>query len=119
MNSQTCLPRRKHIRKRTGDTHQSCQAPRHSLRILSKLPYNPPNQNNTSSFEIAIHEEDGDGMRGYCRIFTKMGECDLSLILSHEEMNQHALVELILWCSAIRDKGEHGTTFCFCIFISL
>ena len=62
---------------------------------------NPPNQNNTSSFEKAIHEEDGDCMRGCCCIFTEMGECDLSLMLSHEEMNQQALVELILWCSAI------------------
>ena len=67
---------------------------------------NPPNQNNTSSFEKSIHEEDEDGMRGYCRIFTKMGESYLSLILSHEEMNQHALVELVLRCSAIPDKDE-------------
>ena len=59
-----------------------------------------------SPFEKAIHEEDEDGMRGYCRIFTEMGESYLSLILSHEEMNQQALVELVLRCSAIPDKGE-------------
>jgi transportin-3 len=58
-----------------------------------------------SPFQKAILEEDEDGMRGYCRIFTEMGESYLSLILSHENMNQEALVELVLRCSNIPDKG--------------
>ena len=58
-----------------------------------------------SAFEKAIREEDEDGMRGYCRIFTEMGEAYLSLILSHEELNQEVLVELVLKCAGIPDKG--------------
>lgn len=76
-----------------------------------------------SPFEKAVKEEDEDGMRGYCRIFTEMGESYLSLILSHEEMNQQSLVELVLRCSAIPDKGESTTKkssffFSFCSFSS-
>ena len=59
-----------------------------------------------SPFEKAIREEDEDGMRGYCRIFTEMGEAYLSLILSHEELNQEVLVELVLRCASIPDKGK-------------
>jgi transportin-3 len=67
-----------------------------------------------SSFEKAIREEDEDGMRGYCRIFTEMGEAYLSLILSHEELNQEVLVELVLKCAGIPDKGTL-CCFHFCI----
>mmetsp|Transcript_9309 Transcript_9309/g.18906 ORF Transcript_9309/g.18906 Transcript_9309/m.18906 type:complete len:1050 (+) Transcript_9309:124-3273(+) len=66
-----------------------------------------------SPFEKAVKEEDEDGMRGYCRIFTEMGESYLSLILSHEEMNQQSLVELVLRCSAIPDKEIAGITLHF------
>ncbi|KAL7479407.1 hypothetical protein ACHAW6_005139 [Cyclotella cf. meneghiniana] len=66
-----------------------------------------------SPFEKAIREEDEDGMRGYCRIFTEMGEAYLSLILSHEELNQEVLVELVLKCASIPDKEIAGITLHF------
>ena len=47
-----------------------------------------------------------DRLRAYCRIFSEMGESYMELILSHEEMNQVALVELVLLCSAVPDVGE-------------
>ena len=81
---------------------------------------NNNNTNNNSSsngklspFQKSIQEEDEDGMRGYCRIFTEMGESYSSLILSHEEMNQGALVELVLRCSAIPDPEIAGITLHF------
>ena len=66
-----------------------------------------------SPFQKSIDEEDEDGMRGYCRLFTEMAESYLSLILSHEEMNQAALVELVLQCSSIPDKEIAGITLHF------
>ena len=69
--------------------------------------------NSTSPFQKSIQDEDEDGMRGYCRIFTEMSESYLSLILSHEEMNQSALVELVLRCSNIPDKEISGITLHF------
>ena len=66
-----------------------------------------------SPFQKSIEEEDEDGMRGYCRLFTEMAESYLSLILSHEEMNQAALVELVLQCSSISDKDIAGITLHF------
>eukprot|EP00986_Skeletonema_menzelii_P008176 scaffold3367_cov142-Skeletonema_menzelii.AAC.2 len=66
-----------------------------------------------SPFQKSIQEEDEDGMRGYCRIFTEMGESYSTLILSHEEMNQGALVELVLRCSAIPDPDIAGITLHF------
>lgn len=68
------------------------------------------NENNVlSPFEKAIREEDEDGMRGYCRVFTEMGEAYLSLILSHEELSQEVLVELVLKCAGIPDTGASYT----------
>ena len=55
------------------------------------------------SLHNAISNEDEDGMRGYCRIYTEMAESYLSLILSHEELNQKTVVELVLQCSCIPD----------------
>ncbi|KAL3777251.1 hypothetical protein ACHAW5_008543 [Stephanodiscus triporus] len=66
-----------------------------------------------SPFQKSILEEDEDGMRGYCRIFTEMSESYLSLILSHEEMNQASLVELVLRCSSIPDNEIAGITLHF------
>jgi len=66
-----------------------------------------------SPFQKSVQEEDEDGMRGYCRIFTEMSESYLSLILSHEEMNQASLVELVLLCSGIPDKEIAGITLHF------
>ena len=71
------------------------------------------NANQQSPFQKAVREEDEDGMRGYCRIFTEMGESYLSLILSHENMNQESLVELVLQCSGIPDKEIAGITLHF------
>eukprot|EP00979_Chaetoceros_neogracilis_P018338 scaffold10574_cov280-Chaetoceros_neogracile.AAC.2 len=59
-----------------------------------------------SPFRRAVEEEDEDGMRDYCRIFTEMGESYMSLIMSHEDLNQVQLVDLVLACSAIPDNGE-------------
>ena len=70
-----------------------------------------------SAFEKAIREEDEDGMRGYCRIFTEMGEAYLSLILSHEELNQEVLVELVLKCAGIPDKGVLNNTTMLYIYV--
>jgi transportin-3 len=55
------------------------------------------------SLQQSILHEDEDGTRGYCRIFTEMAESYLSLILSHEELNQKTVVELVLRCSCIPD----------------
>ena len=60
-----------------------------------------------SVFQKMIREEDEDGMRAYCRIFTEMGESYMSLIMHHEDLNQVALVDLVLACSAIPDNGEY------------
>jgi len=60
----------------------------------------------SSPFRKAVHEEDEDGMRDYCRIFTEMGESYISLIMHHEDLNQAQLVDLVLDCSAIPDNGE-------------
>jgi hypothetical protein len=35
-----------------------------------------------------------------------MGESYMSLIMSHEDLNQVQLVDLVLACSAIPDNGE-------------
>ena len=58
-----------------------------------------------SPFQKALENEDEDGMRAYCRIFTEMGESYMSLIMHHEDLNQVALVELVLNCSALPDHG--------------
>ena len=60
----------------------------------------------SSPFRKAVQEEDEDGMRDYCRIFTEMGESYMSLIMHHEDLNQAQLVDLVLDCSAIPDNGE-------------
>ena len=62
--------------------------------------------NGGSPFQKAVQEGDEDGMRDYCRIFTEMGESYMSLIMHHEDLNQVALVELVLACSAIPDNGK-------------
>eukprot|EP00978_Attheya_sp_CCMP212_P048928 scaffold595024_cov79-Attheya_sp.AAC.1 len=54
-----------------------------------------------SPFDQALEGEDEDSLRGFCRIFTEMGESYMSLILGERDMNQQALVELVLRCSAI------------------
>lgn len=76
-------------------------------------PQQQTNQATRSPFQKSIDEEDEDGMRGYCRLFTEMAESYLSLILSHEEMNQAALVELVLQCASIPDKDIAGITLHF------
>ena len=53
----------------------------------------------------AAADGDEDGVRGYVRVITEMGESYLSLILSHEELDQASLVELVLRCSGV-DDGE-------------
>jgi transportin-3 len=55
----------------------------------------------TTPFDKALHDEDSDALRAYCRIFTEMGESYLSLIFHPQDLNQSALVEQILSCSAI------------------
>lgn len=71
------------------------------------------NTGHLTPFQRSVQEEDEDGMRGYCRIFTEMSESYLSLILSHEEMNQASLVELVLQCAGIPDKEIAGITLHF------
>ena len=69
--------------------------------------------NAVTPFIKALQSEDEDGMRAYCRIFTEMGESYMSLIMHHEDLNQVALVELVLNCSALPDHG----TFCFLFLV--
>mmetsp|Transcript_5376 Transcript_5376/g.15682 ORF Transcript_5376/g.15682 Transcript_5376/m.15682 type:complete len:1111 (-) Transcript_5376:959-4291(-) len=64
-------------------------------------------------FRCALHEKDEDLLRGYCRIFTEMGESYISLIVSHEEMNQERLVDLVLDCAEIPDKEIANITLHF------
>jgi len=67
-------------------------------------------------FRSALVSADEDLLRGYCRIFTEMGESYMSLIMCHRELNQAALVDLVLDCSAIPDKGR-STGDCDSIFL--
>ena len=55
----------------------------------------------TTPFAKALHEEDSDALRAYCRIFAEMGESYTSLLFSPQDMNQSTLVEQILSCSSI------------------
>ena len=57
-------------------------------------------------FRKALRDDDEDATRGYCRIFTEMGESYMSLIMSHEDLDQAKLVDLVLDCSAIPDRGN-------------
>lgn len=66
-----------------------------------------------SPFQRAVADEDEDSMRAYCRIFTEMGESYISLILHYEDMNQAALVDLILACSALPDNDIAAITLNF------
>ena len=93
-------------------TYPSCRRGNEGL-ILSIIPRAMALGQDVGPFQKAIQEEDEDGMRGYCRIFTEMGESYSSLILSHEEMNQGALVELVLRCSAIPDPEIASITLHF------
>ena len=63
----------------------------------------------TTPFQKALQNNDEDGMRAFCRIFTEMGESYMSLIMHHEDLNQVALVELVLSCSALPDHGKKGS----------
>ena len=58
-----------------------------------------------SPFQKTVQTHDEDGMRAFCRIFTEMGESYMSLIMHHEDLNQVALVELVLNCSSLPDHG--------------
>lgn len=66
-------------------------------------------QQHWSPFQKALKNQDEDGMRAFCRIFTEMGESYMSLIMHHEDLNQVALVELVLNCSALPDHGTYHT----------
>jgi len=66
-----------------------------------------------SPFQNALTAQDEDGLRGYCRIFTEMGESYMSLIMSPEELNQITLVELVLVCSGIPDREIANITLHF------
>jgi len=73
----------------------------------------PPGSGSNSAFHTALEMEDEDGMRAFCRIYTEMGEAYMSLIMSHEDLNQAALVELVLACSAIPDHDIANITLNF------
>ena len=75
-------------------------------KLVPKIMALGQKEDGQSPFQIAVREEDEDAMRDYCRIFTEMGESYMSLIMHHEDLNQVALVELVLACSAIPDNGE-------------
>ena len=64
-------------------------------------------------FRSAVAAADEDLLRGYCRIFTEMGESYMSLIMCHRELNQRALVDLVLDCSAIPDHEIASITLHF------
>lgn len=64
-------------------------------------------------FRRALAEEDEDLLRGYCRIFTEMGESYMSLIVSHDQLNQERLVDLVLDCAEIPDKEIANITLHF------
>ena len=64
-------------------------------------------------FRSALASADEDQLRGYCRIFTEMGESYMSLIMCHQDLNQASLVDLVLDCSAIPDKGRSTSGLLF------
>jgi transportin-3 len=55
-------------------------------------------------FQAALSSGDDDAIRAYCRIFTEMGESYMSLLMDPQDLNQIALVKLVLQCAAIADK---------------
>ncbi len=64
-------------------------------------------------FQKALQNQDEDGMRAYCRIFTEMGESYMSFIMDGQDQNQVYLVDLVLSCSALPDHGECNVILCF------
>eukprot|EP00586_Coscinodiscus_wailesii_P002595 CAMPEP_0172487086 /NCGR_PEP_ID=MMETSP1066-20121228/15974_1 /TAXON_ID=671091 /ORGANISM="Coscinodiscus wailesii, Strain CCMP2513" /LENGTH=1031 /DNA_ID=CAMNT_0013253477 /DNA_START=327 /DNA_END=3422 /DNA_ORIENTATION=- len=54
-------------------------------------------------FKQAKEMQDQDLLRGYCRIFSEMGENYMDLIMSKEDLEQNKLVELVLHCTEIPD----------------
>jgi hypothetical protein len=77
--------------------------------LVMALAEQQSQQQHLSPFQKALQNEDEDGMRAFCRIFTEMGESYMSLIMHHEDLNQVALVELVLNCSALPDHGAYHT----------
>lgn len=75
--------------------------------------HQPSTSSGSSAFHTALATEDEDGMRAFCRIYTEMGEAYMSLIMSHENLNQVTLVELVLACSAIPDHDIANITLNF------
>lgn len=55
-------------------------------------------------FEGCRKTGDMDGVRGCVRVFTDMGECYCSLLMERRDLNQKALVSLVLECAKVRDN---------------
>lgn len=64
-------------------------------------------------FLKAKAEEHEDALRGYCRIFTEMGESYMSLLVLPQDLQQEQLVELVLHCSAIPEHEIANITLNF------
>jgi transportin-3 len=70
--------------------------------LLSNLP-----------LDQALHSEDEDVLRAYCRIVTEMGESYMSLILSSQHAQASQLVEWVLRCSGIPETEIASITLHF------
>ncbi|EIW67770.1 hypothetical protein TREMEDRAFT_74507 [Tremella mesenterica DSM 1558] len=62
--------------------------------------------------QLDIHQEDGDRIRGYCRIFCEAGECYKDLIAKHPS-DLLPLVQAISKCAAYPDLDIVPITFQF------
>ncbi|KAJ9101702.1 hypothetical protein QFC21_003040 [Naganishia friedmannii] len=63
-------------------------------------------------FDRAVHDEDDDSVRGFCRIFTEAGETYRQLILAHPDTFL-PLVDAIGICAAYHDLDIVPITFAF------
>jgi transportin-3 len=64
-------------------------------------------------FRQAVAEEDVDCARGLCRVFTEMAESFMELLVQPVEMNQLAVVEMVMECAAHYDPEIYSITFNF------
>lgn len=85
--------------------------PKHNAGLVQKIIPIVMNLGQTP-FQTAMKDSDEDVLRGFCRIFTEMGESYMSLITSSAEDNTN-LVELILQCSSISDSEIANITLHF------
>jgi transportin-3 len=64
-------------------------------------------------FRQAVADEDIDVARGLCRVFTEMAESFMELLVQPVEMNQLAVVEMVMECTSHPDPEIYAIPFNF------